>query len=240
MDWLRRAWRGLGSPKPAEGPQAPGGLETPGPADPGEAEEPSQAGRGVSDAIVVEAPLPSGTERSAPGVAAFFEGVAEDGGHAILDLGPGSESSFRLYSRYATRIRFAGLLPDPPRGRRLASTLDGLPPPSGGLYDLVLAWNLLDRLTPEEHGTLMDRLAELTAPQSRLYVLVDTSEEPMAPPLRFKVLDRGRVAHYPSGPPAVTRPPLLPAEVERTLSPFEVEHAFTLRKGLREYVAVRG
>jgi hypothetical protein len=115
-----------------------------------------------------------------------------------------------------------------------------LPPPSGGLYDLVLAWNLLDRLTPEEHGTLMDRLTELTSPQGRLYVLVDTSEESLAPPLRFELLDRSRVAHYPAGPPTGTRPPLLPAEVERILSPFRVEHAFTLRKGLREYVAVRG
>ena len=144
-----------------------------------------------------------------------------------------------MYSRFATRIRFAGLLPDPPRGRRLATTLADLPPPARGFYDMILVWNLLDRLASEEHRTLMIRLAEVSGPGSRVYVVVDTSEEPLAPPLRFTVLGRDRVVHQPAGPPTGSRPPLLPAEVERILDPFQVQHAFALRKGLREYVAVR-
>jgi hypothetical protein len=35
------------------------------------------------------------------------------------------------------------------------------------------------------------------------------------------------------------RDPLLPAQVERLLAPFEVAHAFTLKSRLREYVVVR-
>jgi hypothetical protein len=32
---------------------------------------------------------------------------------------------------------------------------------------------------------------------------------------------------------------MLPAQVERTLAPFKVVRAFTLKGGLREYMAVR-
>jgi hypothetical protein len=42
-----------------------------------------------------------------------------------------------------------------------------------------------------------------------------------------------------TGPARSTPPRLLPAQVERVLAPFKVVRAFTLKGGLREYVAVR-
>jgi len=182
---------------------------------------------------------PAASERSAPGIAALFDGLREDGSHAILDFGTGGEGSFRLYSRFARRIRFAGMLPSPPRGRKWTAALESIPPPAGGRYDLVLVWNLLDRLTPEEHTALVRRLAKLTSPGARLYAVVDTSGEPRVHPLHFTLLDLDRVAQRIDGPLVGVNPPLLPAAIERLLDPFQVEHAFTLRGGLREYVAVR-
>lgn len=182
---------------------------------------------------------PASIERAAPGVAALFAGLSEDGSHAVLDFGAGAEGSLRLYSGFARRIRFADMLADPPHGEAWAAALLTLPPHPDQPYDIVLAWNLLDRLAPEERPPLVERLTQITASGARLYVLVDASGEPSTHPLRFDLLDVDRVSQHTVDQPHPAQPQLLPAEVERLLAPFRVEHAFTLRLGMREYVAVR-
>lgn len=179
-------------------------------------------------------------ERGAPGIAALFSDLREDGTHAVLDMGASAETKLRLYSRYARRIRFADLLSDPPRGSAWPGALEALQPHPQQLFDLVLAWNLLDRLPPAERPPLIRRLDQLTTADARIYLLVDASGEPTAPPLRFSLLELDRVSQEPVGPPTPCHAQLLPAEVERLLAPFEVVRAFTLRLGLREYVAMKG
>lgn len=183
---------------------------------------------------------PAFVERAAPGIAVFFDGVAEDASHTVLDFGPAAEGNLRIYSRYARRIRFADLLSAPPSGESWAEALDALPRYPDHPYDLVLVWNLLDRMAPEQRHLVVDRLVELTAPGARLYMVMDTSGKASTQPLRFNLLGEDRVRQEPAGPPhpAWRRP--LPAEMERLLDPFRVVQAFVLRLGMREYVAVRG
>ncbi len=118
--------------------------------------------------------------------------------------------------------------------------MQGIPPNPHQPYDLVLAWNLLDRLSPEGKRLLIERLDTLTADGARLYVAVDASGSTETRPLRFKLLGVDRVRQEVAGPPEAAQAQLLPAQVERLLAPFEVVRAFTLRVGLREYVAVKG
>jgi len=183
--------------------------------------------------------LPPPLERAAPGVAALFAGLSADGSHSVLDLGPAAENHLDLYGRFSRQIRVADLLTDPPQGPDWAAALKALPPHPRQPYDVVLAWDLLDRLWPEERPALIKRLAELTAPGARLYVIVDTSGEPTTRPLRFTLLDLDRMVQSVVGPPQPAHSPLLPAQVGRLLEPFEVERAFTLRGGLREYFATK-
>jgi len=184
----------------------------------------------------VQAPI----ERAAPGVAALFAGLSEDGSHTVLDFGAAAETSLRLYSGFARRIRFADLLTDPPHGEAWAAALRALRPFPDQPYDLVLAWDILDRLAPEERPPLVERLTQITASGARLYVVVNSSDEPNTQPVRFTLMDVDRVCQEAFGPSHPPQPQLLPAEVERLLAPFRVVHGFTLRLGLREYVAVRG
>jgi hypothetical protein len=157
-----------------------------------------------------------------------------------LDLGPAVEGHLRVFSPFARQIRFAGLLPVPPRGADLDAALEALPAHAGHPYDVVLTWDLLDRLRPEERPTLIRRLDELTGPGARLYAAVDASEGSTIQPLRFSLLGRERLCQQAVGPPEKAPVRLLPAQVERLLLPFEVIHAFTVRMGYREYVAVKG
>jgi len=204
----------------------------------------SRMGRGVPRETGAEEPqkeaVSTPVERSAPGLAALFAGLREDGSHAVLDLGPASESSFRLYSRFARRIRFADLLGAPLRGETWTEALRLLPEHVEGPFDLVLAWNVLDRVPPELRSPVVRLLAKVTASGARLYVLVDGSREPLAQPLRFTLPGTDRVCQQAMGDPYPTGSKLLPAEVKRLLEPFAVVQAFTLREGHREYVSVRG
>lgn len=184
-------------------------------------------------------PGPESAERAAPGVAALFGAVAADGTHAVLDLGPATGSSLDVYRRFAGRVRFADLLAER-ADHGLAAALDALPSQPDRPYDMVFAWDTLDRLRPRARSRLVQRLADVTAPDARLHVVVDASEDTSrTPPLRFTLLDVDRVRCEPAGPARLRRDRLLPADVEDVLGPFRVVRGFTLKAGLREYVATR-
>jgi Methyltransferase domain len=178
-------------------------------------------------------------ERASPGLAALFDRLSDDGRHALLDLGPAEGHQLRLLGRFGRQIRFAGIIPlltPAPWSEVIAS----LAPNPGLPYDVVLAWDVLDRVGPEEREGLIARLADITAPGALLYAVVDASGSVTTRPLSFTLVELGRVRQRPAGPPAPAREPILPAQVERALQPFGVIHAFTLRSGLREYVARKG
>lgn len=120
----------------------------------------------------------------------------------------------------------------------VAGMLEAVPPTPERKYDFVFGWDVLDRLFPDYRGPLVERLASVTAPGGRLHVVVQGVEAP-TPPRRFAILDTGRMRYESTGPPEAARRPLLPAQVASMLEPFRVEHGFTLKGGLREYVAVR-
>jgi hypothetical protein len=186
-----------------------------------------------------EAPVQERVERASPGLAALRDGLSADRSQAVLDLGPAPDSSLRVYSRFARWIRFADLYAATSSHDAWVAALDALPEQPDRPYDLVFAWNVLDRIAPEERDRLVKRLVEITSADARLYVIVDGSGDAAMHPFRFALVGLDRMTYEPTGAPPSAWPPLLPAEVERLLAPFHVERAFTSKVGLREYVAVR-
>jgi hypothetical protein len=182
---------------------------------------------------------PEVLERATPGVAAFLEGLDEDRSHAVLDLGPASEASLRVYGRFARRVRFADVMAAATTPQGWAGAVSALPPQPVRPYDLVFAWDIMDRLDAEGRRRLIERLAEISAPDARMHLMVEASEKAATAPLRFTLLDVDRIRCVATGPLRPTPARMLPAQVERTLEPFKVVRAFTLKGGMREYVAVR-
>jgi hypothetical protein len=195
----------------------------------------------------VDAPAPAdaepeSVEGAAPGVAALLRGVSEDRSHAVLDLGPASDRSLRVYSRYARWIRFADLLGEAWRPRAQGSPaglLKTVLPQPERPYDLVFAWDIMDRLFPDDRPRLVEWLADITAPDTRLHVLVRASEAAPMRPLRFSLIDIDRIRYEPTSTARLPPSRLLPADVAKLLAPLHVVNAFTLKTGFREYVAVR-
>lgn len=196
-------------------------------------EEEKETGQGPEDR------QPAPVRRSAPALAAALEGLDAGEGHAILDMGIGTRAHLCLYGRFARRIRFAGFLPEPPRGPEARDAILALPSDPERPYDVVLLWDLLDWLAPERRALLIERLAGMTAPGARLYAVVRATRETALRPLRHTPLAADRVEQVPAGPRRPADHPLLPAEMKRVLAPFRVRRAFTLRLGLREYLAVK-
>ncbi|HET9438920.1 MAG TPA: hypothetical protein VFO52_02045 [Longimicrobiales bacterium] len=176
-------------------------------------------------------------EGAVPGIAALFQGIAEDRTHAVLDLGAASEQSLRVYSRFARWIHFADLLSEtwPQQSSGGAWQL----PKLERAYDLVFGWDILDRMFPEAGSRLVQWLTNSTAPGARVHVIVRASEDAISRPLRFTLMDVGRIRYEIAGTARLPLARLLPAEVGKVLAPLRVEHAFTLKSGLREYLAVR-
>lgn len=186
-----------------------------------------------------EAPDDGRQERSAPGLAALFESLYADGRHTILDFGSAESRRFRLLGRFGRKIRFADIVPEVPRGPAFQAALDRMRPQDGEAYDVVLAWDVFDRLSTSERARCMECIAEVTAPGARLYAVVDSAEAVTRRPVRWSVLGLDRVAAEPVGAPEPAHPPLLPRQVEQLLEPFEVVTAVSLKGGLREYMARR-
>ncbi len=182
-----------------------------------------------------DAPLIGAVERPSPGIAALLEGVSEDRTHSLLDLGRPASPTLEVYGRFARWMRFSGILGAPTCD---LSELERLRPGHEPPYDLVFAWDVLDRVPPDRRRRLMQGLAELSAPGARLYVLVNASERAETRPMRFSLVDVGRMRYEPSGPPGPAAQRLQPGEVESVLMPFRVTRGFTLRPSFREYVAV--
>ncbi len=183
--------------------------------------------------------VPGPAERASPGLAALFESLGAGAVHSVLDLGPANGRHLKVLSRVARQIRFAGLVPRSCVGEAWAVALRALPPNVDFPYDVVLAWDLLNLLDPDERAAAMTHLADITASRARLHVIVDGTGATTIQPLAFTLLEPGRIAEQATGPRAPVSHPLLPAQVERVLAPFEVVRAFVLRTGVREYVAMK-
>lgn len=186
-------------------------------------------------------PVPEYIESNAPGIATLLKGVSEDGTHAVLDLGAASPLSLQFHSRFARWIRFVDLFGDGtgPQSHESAIGLKIELPQPVQPYDLVFAWDVLDRLFPDDRPRLVEWLAGLTAPDVRLHMIVRRTEVDLPHPLRFTVLDVNRIRYEPISRAQLPRPRIKPAEVGRLIAPLRVLHAYTLKAGLHEYVAVR-
>ncbi len=184
-------------------------------------------------------PEDEGTERAAPGLASLFASLHADGRHSVLDFGPAEGRRLRLLGRYARQVRFAALVPHPPRGSELTAALDDLEPDPDRRFDVVLVWDLFDRLDEAERRQVVERVIDVTEPAARLYAVVESSDAVSTRPIRTELLDVDTVREAPVGPPEPSRPQLLPAHMERLVNPFEVLTGVSLRRGLREYVARR-
>lgn len=186
-----------------------------------------------------ESSLPEPVEGAAPGLEALFSRMVGPADRSILDLGAASPSSLEVLRRFARKIRFADLRATTSTRGGWESVLEPLPHRSGHPYDVILAWDQLDHLLPEEHERFVRILEELSAEGALLHLVGRGTQGGRTHPYRFTLLDVARIRYEPVGPSRPAHAPILPAEMERLLRSFRVIQGFTLKGGFREYLAKR-
>ena len=178
----------------------------------------------------------------------------------VLDLGPAHGATVEFFSQYSCKLYVADLyrslkvhradpgidrLPDKPdepqdeeeAAAERARIFDELLPYDGDTrFDLVLAWDLLNYLEPEQIEVLSRRLARFSHSGTKLFAMVAIHQEIPARPCAFKIrdtetLEYDELTHRTRTAPRHTEPAL-----RRLMSGFDVESTCVLRNGLQEYV----
>jgi hypothetical protein len=185
------------------------------------------------------------TEYKSLGLGALLDFMHEGGKYAILDLGQALGVNVDFWSRYPCRL----FIEDFYRSYRAAQTVraegadtfvlpDPLPLGTDTVFDIILAWDLLNYLSLEEIDALIGRLRPHCRPGTFLFALISTQAEIPEEPNIFRIIDRERMVYEFRTQKTRSSPRYHPKDLTRLLAPFEVSRSFLLRNGIQEYVFV--
>ena len=195
-----------------------------------------------------------------PGLVEKLDGDRKCG---ILDLGPAHGATVEFFSQYSCTLYVADLYRslqahrvdpgisgswdrpgDGPReddeeaaaAERARIFDELLPYDADTRFDLVLAWDPLNYLEPEQIEVLSRRLTKFSHRGTKLFAMVAIHQEIPARPCAFKIrdaqtLEYDALTHRTRTAPRHTEPAL-----RRWMSGFDVESTCVLRNGLQEYV----
>lgn len=171
----------------------------------------------------------------------LLDELAPGGAYRFLDLGPAVGSNIEYLSRFALSVQVADLWGSLSNGepRSWERALQALAPEAGSSgFHAVLAWDLLNYLSPDRLRELAARLSETTRPEGRVFALVYYSREMPAEPLRFRIADRETLT-YPA-PQALRPAPRYPQRaLQQAFADFETEKGYVLKTGQQEFLLAR-
>jgi len=173
-------------------------------------------------------------------VAAF----EEDRRYVVADLGCARAGTVDLFSRFRCRLLVidlpAALDERPGDGEpdSMAVWLDRLLAPiDDEPLDLILCWNLLNYLSPDEIRALSDRLAGCARPCAGLHALIEYSARHMpSTPWSFAAQGRAQLTVEPASGPQSPAPRYSPKALEKQLQGFGSERTMLLGNGMQEFL----
>jgi hypothetical protein len=181
---------------------------------------------------------------SSPGLEETLRSVSNGAGCKVLDLGPALSANVEHLSSRASYLQIVDAIERDQTVDEIAgtgccrlSTLQSLLDGHRQSFNLVLLWDVLNYLSPEQAEQMMSVVAELCFPNARLYAIVFATDTMPESPNRYRIVDGSHLAYEPTTSEVRGAPSLPPAAVEKLLEGFRIEHSFVLRHGVHEYVA---
>ncbi len=162
---------------------------------------------------------------------------------SILDLGQALDANVRFWAGFSCRLAIADFYRE---YREAVTDATGISSPDlfarilafseSRTFDILLVWDLLNYLDPEEAGLLLRFLRRRCRTGSLLFAMI--SSQPMIPalPLYFRILDGERMAYETRSREARPCPRLQPRDLSRMLPEFDISGSYLLRHGLQEYI----
>lgn len=103
-------------------------------------------------------------------------------------------------------------------------------------FDVVLAWDLLNYLTPAGLDALVTRLRDFSKHGSLLFALMYNGKQIPSAPARFTVLAEDRLHYGLNGSELRPQSPYGMSALKKKMTGFVVERTFLLQNNMQEYV----
>ena len=182
------------------------------------------------------------------GLMALFQCLKDEIKYSILDLGPAMGSNISFLSGFSSRIRVEDLYNTlksagffEPREEPLdeAALSRILSIPAEERFDIVLSWDLVNYLKPEEFQALVKHLDSFCSRGTFFFAISSTLKDMPAVPTSFKILDAETLQYCFQSSEMRPCPRYAPRDVTRMMSNYEAHNSYLLRNGMQEYVFVR-
>lgn len=187
---------------------------------------------------------PAPYEQSSLAVKPLLESLRRSGRPCVLDLGVATAANLDFFARMGSRLTVAdlyrGLMPlrgelerAGHRGRVFDSLVPGDP---ASPFDVVLAWDILNYLKPEEIASLTESLGHFCKPGALLFAIIASSGDIPLTPAHYSVLDEETLVIDAPAPRNRPAPRHSEQMLLRLMPGMTVENRFQLRNETVEYL----
>ena len=193
-----------------------------------------------------QSPAADGGEHHSLAFPGLVEKLGEDQKYQILDLGRAYGPNVEFFSQFSCTFYVADLYrtlqsyilaPGEDDGSRLSRVFEELLPYAEDTrFDLILAWDFLNYLRPEQIETMGRRLASFSKEGTTIFATIAIHQSIPARPCGFKIVDAATFDYDSITDRSRPSPRHKEPELCRLMPGFEVENTFLLRNGLQEYV----
>jgi len=168
---------------------------------------------------------------------------------AFLELGPALGANVEFWSRYSEYIYVADLcslmpLPEPDPSEDPESAGPGpdwdnlLGLPKGRLYDVILAWDLLNYLQLPTVTGLVDYLSRFCRPGTVMFSLIFDLRQMPQEITSYRIVDESHLRYEYSSSGMRPCPRHQPRALAAVMHQFQTANSFRLRNGVIEYLFV--
>jgi hypothetical protein len=161
----------------------------------------------------------------------------------VLELGPARSANVEFWFRYKSPIFVADLrsslpLPFLEEDQQFPEAewarILGLP--EGRLYDVILAWDLLNYIDMTVLPGFINYIARFCRPGAILFFLIFDQPQMPAEINIYKIMDERRIAYEQNGTGSRSCPRHQPRALTKLLCRFQTSDSFRLKNGLVEYI----
>jgi len=171
---------------------------------------------------------------------------SEDTTVRVLDLGPARSANLEFFSRYGGRVTVADFYSGLRSMRAATASEDDdrkakafaqlLPFDKSTRFDLILAWDLLNYLKPQEQHLLMASLEPFCMAGTAILAFVSTQKEMPPAPSAYSIRDADTLVYEEHEGRARPCPRYLEGDLLKRMQGLTVENRVQLRNGMLEYV----
>jgi hypothetical protein len=185
------------------------------------------------------------TEYTSLALKAIMELLGIEQQYRILDLGPAVGANVDFFSELSSQLYVADLL------RTLGSKhlapaeeeIDWdavfeeiLPYQEGTRFDLVLAWDILNYLTPPQIQAAVRRIGDFCAMNALVYAMISTRKDIPAHSRSYHIVSSNRLVYKTPGRAIRPCPLYKEPDLVRLMPQFNVKSTYILRNGIQEYL----